>query len=87
MKSRKRAPKNNRNEKAPLDTETTIADMNVEGFRWYRPKGQDRSSVPELTGRERRAMVFGALRALLPGILGVIAVMVALFCLAYLWLH
>jgi len=71
-----------------LDTETTFADMNVEGFKWYDPakkkgKGLDQVNV---TKKEYRSMVKGALSALMPILLGVVLGAIALFCIAYLWL-
>lgn len=70
-----------------LDTETTIADMNVEGMPWYRPKGQGgRDDLPQLTRKEKRSLLFGAFLAALP-VLGVILlVMALLYGLAYVWL-
>lgn len=77
-------------ERDELDTETTIANMNVEGFRWYRPEGaragEKREPLPPLSGREKRAMLRGAIRAALPILVGVLAVVAALVGLAYLWL-
>lgn len=76
-------------EKAELDTETTIADMNVEGFKWYNPakkKGQSSSEPIKLTKKERRAMILGAIRALFPFIAIVILVFVLVFAIAYIWL-
>ena len=71
-----------------LDTETTLADMNVEGFRWYDPhkkKGKTNSIGP-ITRKEYWAMVRGALSAMLPFFIGLIAVFGFLFLLMTLWL-
>lgn len=77
-------------EKVELDTETTIADMNVEGFKWYRPdkkKDQSSSSEPiKLTRKERRAMMKAVLATLLPFVGIVVLVFVFVFFLAYFWL-
>ena len=73
-----------------LDTTTTFADMNLEGFRWYDPtlkkygkKFKDRNKV---TRKEYWAMVGGMFSAIAPFILIAIAVFGALVGLAYLWL-
>lgn len=70
-----------------LDTETTFADMNVEGFSWYDPaKKKGRQSIGKLSRKEYRAMVRGAFEALLPVILGVVAIGLLLMLFAVLWL-
>lgn len=78
-------------EKVELDTETTIADMNIEGFKWYNPSQKKRQSSEQeqfkLTKKERRAVMIGALRALLPVIAVVLLVFVLVFALAYVWLN
>ena len=41
--------KKEKKQRAELDMETTIADMNVEGFRWYNPdkkKGKQNGKNP-----------------------------------------
>lgn len=72
-----------------LDLETTIVDMNVEGFSWYDPSrkksGGKRQSL-DVTPKERRAMVRGAFLALLPFIGCLVLAMSAAFLLVYLWL-
>lgn len=77
-------------EKVELDTETTIADMNIEGFKWYNPSTKKRQSSEQeqfkLTKKERRAVMRGALRALLPFIAVVVLVFILVFALAYVWL-
>ncbi len=77
-------------EKAELDTETTIADMNVEGFRWYNPnkkKNATSNQAPvKLTKKERIAMIKGAFQAVLPFVGVVICIFVLVFAVAYLWL-
>ena len=39
-------------EKEELDMETTIANMNVEGFRWYNPHRGKQNSVGKLSRKE-----------------------------------
>ena len=72
-----------------LDTETTFADMNVEGFRWYDPsKKKDGGSKEKLylTPKERRAIMRAGFLAVLP-VVGCIAVaFLLMFVIALLWL-
>ena len=80
--------KKNKTKIDELDTETTFADMNVEGFKWYDPakkkgKGLDQVNV---TKKEYRIMIKGAYSALIPVLVTVVVIFVVLFCLAYLWL-
>lgn len=75
--------------KDELDTETTIADMNVEGFRWYDPskkKNGGRSTRPKISGKEYWKLVRAAFAAYLPSILIIVAVFGIMVVLAYLWL-
>lgn len=55
------------------DDGRTIADMNVEGFRWYTPRKLQKTKEElgdlKLTARETFAMILGAYRALLPVLL------------------
>lgn len=72
-----------------LDTETTFANMNVEGFRWYKPESeQDRGGeeLPPLSRGEKRALRRAAISALFPAVGFVILFVAVLFGLAYLWL-
>ena len=70
-----------------LDTETTFAEMNVEGFSWYDPnRGKRKAQQTQLTKKEQRALLRGALRAMLPMILCILSGMLLMFLLAYLWL-
>lgn len=75
------------NKKDDLDMETTIADMNVEGFSWYDPnlKNKKKERV-SLSKKEERAMILGAYRAMLPMILCILAGAGLMILLAYLWL-
>ncbi len=59
--------KKEKKEKPQLDMQTTVADMNVEGFRWYDPaKKQGKQPPPKLTKKEQRALIRGAYKAMLP---------------------
>ena len=72
-----------------LDMETSFADMNVEGFRWYDPHRKKYGEKPQkitLTRKEYWAMVRGAFSAFLPMFLCIAVGFVLMFLLAYLWL-
>ncbi|MBO5737125.1 MAG: hypothetical protein J6S04_04880 [Clostridia bacterium] len=70
-----------------LDTETTFAEMNVEGFSWYDPnRGKRKAQQTQLTKKEQRALMRGAVRAMLPMLICILAGMALMFLLAYLWL-
>lgn len=86
LREKKREEK--RRKKAELDTQTTVVDMNVEGFSWYNPrkkKNANGQSV-KLTRKEYWAMVRGAFLAMLPMLLCMIAGALLMFLLAYTWL-
>ena len=71
-----------------LDMETTFADMNVEGFRWYDPnlkKNGTRGSKPKLTRREYWQLVRAAFAAYAPVFVIVIVVFGLMACLAWIW--
>lgn len=74
--------------RAELDTETTVADMNVEGFGWYDPKRKRNANGQpvKLTRKEYWAMVRGAFLAMLPMLLCIIAGALLTFLLSYMWL-
>ena len=79
--------------RAELDTTTTFANMNVEGFKWYDPtlekriKEKEQKVVqPKVTRKEYFQLFRGAFAALWPVILCMIAIFGALVGLAYLWL-
>lgn len=74
--------------KDDLDTETTFADMNVEGFRWYNPdkKKNPKNSIGNVSKKEYWAMVRGAFSAMLPMIGCIIVGALLVFLLASLWL-
>ena len=73
-----------------LDTETSFADMNVEGFAWYTP--EDKSGKKEqkvkrnVSRKEYWQMVRGAFAAMLPGIAIFFIAMAIVGILLYLWL-
>ena len=72
----------------PIDDQTTIADMNVEGFSWYDPhrKKNPGAQPTKLSRKEYWAMVRGAFSAMLP-LIGCMLVAGALVVgLAILWL-
>ena len=86
LRAKKREEK--RRKKAELDTQTTVADMNVEGFSWYNPKRKKNANAQgvKLTRKEYWAMVRGAFLAMLPMLLCILAGMLLMFLLAYTWL-
>ena len=82
--------KDNKPIKDELGTETTFADMNLEGFSWYDPtkkgKSKNKNSMPKITRKEYWSMVKGAFLAYLPFFLVVIASFGIMVLIAYLWL-
>ena len=75
--------------KDTLDMETTVADMNVEGFKWYDParkKGIKKRPIEKVTKKEYRAMVRGAYAAFLPVIVCATISFALMVLLAYFWL-
>lgn len=77
-----------KNKKDDLDTTTTFADMNVDGFRWYDPseKEDERKVRRKVSRKEYWQMVRGAFAAFLPFFAIFLAAMGAVIALAYLWL-
>lgn len=75
--------------KDDLDTETTFADMNVPGFKWYDPtkKNGDNKHThkPKISRKEYWQMVRAAFSAYLPVFMIVIAVFGIMVCIAWLW--
>lgn len=71
-----------------LDTETTFADMNVEGFRWYDPnrKREDKKVKRKVSRKEYWRMVRAAYAAFLPYFAIFLVAMGVIVGLAYLWL-
>ena len=79
--------------KRELDTTTTFANMNVEGFKWYDPtlekriKEKDMGVVhPKVTKKEYFQLIRSAYAALWPVILIAVAIFGTLVGIAYLWL-
>ena len=74
----------------PDDDNMTIADMNVEGMRWYTSKKemQNRKNIAGITysKKEKRAMIKGAFKAYLPMFLAGVIGFSVIFGLLYLWL-
>ncbi len=74
-----------------LDMETTFADMNVEGFRWYDPslKKRKASGMKEhkqkVSRKEYWMMVRAAFAAYAPVFLIVICVFILMGAIAWLW--
>ncbi len=74
--------------KTELDTQTTVADMNVEGFSWYDPaKKQGKKETPKLTKKEQRALIRGAYKAILPMIGCMLVAFGIMMLLVWLWLR
>lgn len=73
-----------------VDDGRSITDMNVEGFSWYMPKRytNERQSLSDLklTTKERVAMIFGALQAILPVAITMFILLFGAFLLIALWL-
>ncbi len=74
-----------------LDTETTFADMNVEGFKWYDPhlKKNSQSGMrkhkQKVSRKEYRKIVRAAFAAYAPVFLIVILVFGIMGLIAWLW--
>ena len=73
-----------------LDTTTSFADMNVDGFKWYNPNAKKRSNMrkvkTKISRKEYWAMVRGAFAAIAPFIIVSVLVFTLLFLIAYFWL-
>lgn len=87
--------KSKKRNKPELDTTTTFANMNIEGFKWYDPNLEKRleernkngtTIPPKISRREYRQMVRGAFAALWPILLGIVGIFGLLYGFAYLWL-
>lgn len=72
-----------------LDTETTFADMNVEGFRWYNPQAKKNNGTrphkQKLSRKEYWKLVRAAFAAYAPVFLIVILVFGIMACIAWIW--
>jgi hypothetical protein len=74
-------------QKPELDTETTFADMNVDGIRGYDPRRkQKKQDRVELSKKEYWALVRGAYRAMFPLICCMVISGILIILLAYFWL-
>ena len=73
-----------------LDTETTFADMNVEGFSWYDPHKKNRSGMrphkQKLTRKEYWQLVRAAFAAYAPIFLIVTLVFGIMALIGWLWI-
>jgi hypothetical protein len=71
-----------------LDTQTTIVDMNVEGFRWYDPSAKkgNKSQKRKVSRKEYWQLVRAAFAAYLPYFAILILSFGIVVVLAYLWL-
>lgn len=73
------------------DDGRTIANMNVEGMRWYNPKKKEedekKRKIKELkiSRKERRAMIIGAYLAYLPMFLTILLSFTIVALLLWLW--
>lgn len=86
--------KSQKRNKPELDTTTTFANMNIEGFKWYDPTLEKRLEEkkkgtvipPKITRREYWQMVRGAFAAFWPILVGMIVIFGIMIGFAYLWL-
>lgn len=73
-----------------LDMQTSFADMNVEGFKWYDPskkkEGNERKVKHSISRREYWQMVKSAFLAFMPYLLMFILGMSIVVVLLYIWL-
>jgi hypothetical protein len=73
-----------------IDDGRSIADMNIEGFSWYTPNkyGTERKNLSDLklTRKERMAMIFGALQAILPVAITMFLLLFGVFLIISFWL-
>lgn len=73
-----------------VDDGRAVADMNVEGFRWFIParNKRHRKELAELniTKAERRAMIRGALLAVLPVAFAFIGMFASILLIIHFWL-
>ena len=75
-----------------LDTETTFADMNVDGFKWYNPQlkkkkdGGMKRHKQKMSRKESREMMRAAFAAYAPVFLIVILVFGIMGLIAWLWI-
>ncbi len=86
-----KAPENERDkkpkkEKEELDTQTSFADMNVEGFSWYDPHKKQNKERKRVSRKEYWRMVRGAFAAYLPVFGMIVCVGAIIYLLARIWL-
>lgn len=85
MKEKRQKPK----KQDDLDTETTFADMNVDGFSWYDPErkknGGKKSEKIYLSRAEKWAMFKAGFSVVLPFVIGVAGVGLILYAIMALW--
>ena len=62
-----------------LDTETTFADMNIDGFKWYDPskKSAKKGEKIKLTRKEKWAITKAVMISMLP-VFGIVCAMFAI---------
>jgi len=82
--------KTDKNETRFVDDGRTVADMNVKGFGWHVPE-PDKHKRNELmnlkiTKSERKAMIKGALTAILPDALAFIGIFTVVLLVIFFWL-
>ena len=72
----------------PQDDGRTIVDMNVDGFRWYTPKGSaNGKSKRKFNNREKKALIRSTyLSVALPIICLIVGGTIAFLILYYFWL-
>ena len=74
-----------------IDDGRSIADMNIEGFSWYnknsRKKQQNEITKLDISFKERKAMILGALSVILPMAGLIILLYAGAFLLLSLWLN
>ena len=75
-----------------VDDGRTVANMNVEGFHWYKPERPMQTPLdqsknePKLTRKEIFAIIRAAYATLLPYLCGLVVVMILIFLIMWLWL-
>jgi len=86
MKKTKETKKSqNKKEEIYIDDGRTIADMNVEGMPWYDKNKEKRKKPERITFKEKMAVLWGAYRAYLPGLLIIATAMAAVYLLIMVW--
>ena len=79
-----------KNKDDELDTQTTFADMNIEGFKWYDPSKKQKGKLKKVRKKvekdEYRDMVRGWFAAILPYVFIFLLSVGIVGALLYLWL-